>query len=189
LFVIGDGALGTMAGGITLSGGTLGTNTFTTSRTVTLVGQGTLAGQGDNNAIATYNGLITGSGGLIVGDANSSGLTVVLAHGTNDYQGGTTVTGGATLEVDGDSELGAVNGAIALNGGTLDTTSVFATSRSVTLAFNLIDNSLFTDSTATYNSPISGPGSLATGGGGTVILTSANSYQGGTKVGFGILSG
>ena len=34
-----------------------------------------------------------------------------------------------------------------------------------------------TDSTATYNGPITGPGGLATGGGGTVILTGVNSYQ------------
>jgi outer membrane autotransporter protein len=187
LNITGDGDLGDTSGGITLSGGTLATNAFTTGRVVTLIGQGTLAAQNTSlHTTATYNGLITGAGGLIVGDANSSELTVVLTDAGNDYQGGTTVTGGATLKVDTDSELGA--GAITLNGGTLQTTAAFATARTITLESNVSDNFLVADAAgATYGGVIMGPGGLAIGGG-TVVLTGVNTYAGGTKVGFAVLS-
>jgi outer membrane autotransporter protein len=192
LQVTGNGDLGNASGGITLTGGTLATQTFTTGRVVTLIGQGTLAASPNTlfNATATYNGQITGPGALTVGDANSSTLTVALTNPTNDYAGGTTITGGAQLQVNADSELGG--GPITLNGGALHTTtvapSVFATTRTVNLESNLLfDNVLVADTTATYNGVIVGPGSLTIGGG-TVVLTNTNTYAGGTKVGFAVLS-
>jgi fibronectin-binding autotransporter adhesin len=122
------GATGLGIGGITLQGCTLvmSEDGFFTSRTLILgPGTNTLAAPDANfNRNVTFSGLVTGTGGLTVGDANSSRLSVTLNNPINTYAGGTTITGGATLAVDTDTELGNLSGGITLNGGTLQKTAV-----------------------------------------------------------------
>ncbi len=184
--------LGDLSGPITLNGGKLITGQFTTLRTLMLTGAGTLAAPGTGLSwTATYNGLVAGSGALTVGDPNSSTLTVVLANAGNDYTGGTTITGGATVEVAVDAALGS--GGITLNGGSLETTTNgFVSGRPINLIPNILANLLNSgagsDTTATYNGVISGLGALTTSGGGNVVLGGANTYSGGTHIGFGVLS-
>jgi len=50
-------------------------------------------------------------------------LFVTLNNPGSSYAGGTTITGGATLEVDTDTELGNFSDGITLNGGPLKTTA------------------------------------------------------------------
>ncbi len=103
LSVSSDNNLG--LGGVKLSGGELlTTGTFTTSKAISLdyFGADTLAAA--NNTVATYNGVISGSGALLtIGDGTNAG-TVVLT-GSNTYDGGTTVTSG-TLVIGNNSALG-----------------------------------------------------------------------------------
>jgi fibronectin-binding autotransporter adhesin len=175
-------------GGITLQGGKLvvSMDGFSTNRTLTLdLGANTLAAPDANfDRNVTFSGLVTGSGGLIVGDANSSSLSVTLTNPINAYAGGTVIAGGATLEVDTDTELGNLSGGITLSGGTLQTTADgFTSARPITLMPSVIANTLATGffDTAIYSGLISGTGGLTIGGG-TVVLTHANTYSGGTTV-------
>ena len=55
-----------------------------------------------------------------------------MLSGINTYTGGTAVNGG-TLQVSQDSNMGALAGALSLNGGTLATTATFDTARATTL--------------------------------------------------------
>jgi fibronectin-binding autotransporter adhesin len=195
LTVNSDNDLGNPGGNITLNGGKLVTIDFITGRTVTLLGQGTLAARNTVlNWSAAFNGQITGTGALTVGDANSSTLTVALTNPSNNYTGGTTVTGGATLRINTDSELGA-SSALTLDGGNLQTTADgFTSSRDIILISNPVANTLsplLSNTTATYTGLISGSGSLTAGGlggGGTVVLTGLNTYTGGTTIRNGVLS-
>ena len=199
-----DAELGGTSGGITLTGGELLTtpNVFSSARAVTLntsEGTNTLAAAGDTTA--TYGGVVSGNGGLTIGDGVNTG-TVVLSSGANTYFDVTTVFG-ATLSVDTDAELGDPSGGIILkSGGELLTTANFTSARSVSLnpvslgagivtpdgpilvAPNIL--AAATNSTATYTGVVFGTGGLTIGDGtnnGTVVLAhGANTYFGGTTV-------
>jgi autotransporter-associated beta strand protein len=73
---------------------------------------------------ATYNGVLSGSGDLEIGDGNiytTNEGTVVLTNTNNDYTNGTFITL-ATLEVAHDSNLGGggnINGRVTFYGGEL----------------------------------------------------------------------
>ena len=183
-----DAELGNSSGGITLQGGKLvmTTSGFSTERTLTLLGVGPNTLAAPNNIgfwFPRFTGLVTGAGGLTVGDTNSAHLFLTLTDPGNNYAGGTTVTGGATLEVNTDTELGT--GGITLQGGTLNTTANGFLSERVNLISGPKPNVLAAQSntTATYTGPITGSGGLTIGSGGTVVLANAgNSYMGGTTV-------
>jgi len=89
LAVNNDGNLGTAAGGLTFTGGTLRTlvNGFLSARSILLTTTGAI----DTNGVdATLSGPITGAGGLTkLGNGN---LTLL---GNNNYTGGTTISGGS----------------------------------------------------------------------------------------------
>ena len=134
-----DAALGNVSGGITLSGGTLviSSNGFVSGRTLTLgPGTNTLTAP-DNNTFrfVTFTGVLTGSGALTVGDpTNSLEFGVQLTNPGNDYTGGTTIMGGAALDVSMDAQLGNTLGGITLMGGTLLTdANGFSSTRPITL--------------------------------------------------------
>ncbi|RAB79021.1 autotransporter-associated beta strand repeat-containing protein, partial [Burkholderia multivorans] len=73
---------------------------------------------------------VLGDGGGASSVVKSGTGKWVLTAG-NSYTGGTFLDGG-TLAVANDGNLGAAAGALTFNGGTLENTSAFATSRSVT---------------------------------------------------------
>ncbi|TCR65372.1 autotransporter-associated beta strand repeat-containing protein [Bosea sp. BK604] len=123
-------------------------------------------------------------------DGTGSGLTKVGAgtlvlSGSNSYTGGTTIAGG-TLSVSSDANLGDAAGAVTFNGGTLATTASFDTTRSVTLTgAGGVDVS--TGTQLGLGGPVSGPGSLAKLGAGTLVLSGASNYTGATLVQAGTL--
>ena len=107
----------------------------------------------------TYTDNITGSGSLI---KNGAGTLTLL--GDNGYTGGTTVNGGTlagtTVTLDGDIAVAA--------GAHLELTQSVP---------------------GTFVGEITGGGSLTKDGTGTVTLSGANDYSGGTEVDAGTLQG
>ena len=129
--------------------------------------------------VATSVGL-QGAGGL----TKQGGGTLTLA-GTNTYAGTTTVDAG-TLSVSSDSNLGT--GALTLNGGTLQTTASFSTSRATTLNAGDGTFSVNAGTTLTHSGQISGTGTLIKTGTGTLTLSATNNnYTGGTTISSGTL--
>ncbi|HHB1108022.1 TPA: autotransporter outer membrane beta-barrel domain-containing protein, partial [Vibrio cholerae] len=105
--------------------------------------------------------------------------------GDNTYSGGTTITSG-TLQVAGDTNLGAADTGITFNGGTLKYGEAFDTARQVTLESgggtfdtNGHDVSLLTE--------VEGNGQLTKTGKGSLTLTLDNTYTGGTTIEQGVL--
>ena len=135
---------------------------------------------------ATISAPIVGTGGLNKAD----GGTLVL-QGTNTYAGGTTISAG-TLRVSADEQLGLASSGITLNGGTLSISdpAYASTGRGIALGTNgggievLAATQVFTVSQA-----INGDGGLVKQGDGTLVLTGANGYTGGTQVAGGTLAG
>ncbi|MEP9380621.1 autotransporter-associated beta strand repeat-containing protein [Aquabacter sp. CN5-332] len=146
--------LGSDRSTLTLEGGTLAiTGSFATSRAVELEGGGIISVSG--GAQLTLNGPVTGTDGL---DKTGAG-TLILA-GTNSYSGGTVIAEGR-LQVGNGGTTGTLSGDVVNNG---------------TLAFNRAD-------TISFGGQVSGSGSLAQLGPGTLTLTAANTYTGDTVVG------
>ncbi len=119
--------LGDAGGGLVFGGGALQTTaTFTLSRSTTLNTGGTF--DVASGTTLTHSGLINGAGGLIKTGAG----TLVLTHGANNYQGGTTINAG-TISVASNAPLGFGPSSLTFNGGTLQTTASFVMSRATTL--------------------------------------------------------
>ena len=149
----------TYTGGTTISGGTLQLGDGTTDGS--LVGDITdnAALVFDNQAALTYTGVISGGGSL----TKTGGDTLTLT-GQNTYTGGTAISAG-TLQ---------------LGDGTTDGSLVGDITDSVALVFD-------DQAALTYAGVISGGGSVAQIGGGTLILTGQNNYTGGTDIEGGTL--
>ena len=144
--------------------------------TVVRVGDGTAASTGMSATIAAAIG---GAGGLVKDD----GGTLVLS-GKNSYAGGTTVKAGV-LRISSDANLGAAAGDLALDGGTLAIAAgsgPLGTARDIALGtgggtLDLANNAYEVDGV------LSGKGALTvTGKGGTLLLSKANSFAGGTSL-------
>jgi len=174
-----DAALGNSANSISLNNATLLlTGGVTTSRNFTLSSTATIDTGNDSSSLG---GTLSGSGTLT---KNGTGLLSVT--GTNNYTGGTTINNG-TLAINNSSALGATSGAVTINGGTLEITTGFTTSRNVVLG-NTASTILVDPSQAYTNSGvISGTGRLNKTGTGTLTLTGTNTFTGATVVDQGTL--
>ena len=124
------------------------------------LGAGTLTTNSTSNT--TLASVITGAGGLV-----KQGTGTLTLTGNNLHSGGTIIA-------DGVLQVG--------NGGTTGTLGSGNILNQASLLFNRSD-------TFTVSNTISGTGSLTKVGAGTMILTAANSYSGGTTVSAGVLSG
>lgn len=114
---------------------------------------------GDAQVTATINSALEGSSALVKTDAG----TLVLG-GNNIYTGGTVIRGGI-LQIGRGGTSGSITGDVTNN---------------ASLVFNRSDS-------LTFGGAISGSGSLTQAGSGTLILTGASTYTGGTIVSNGIL--
>ncbi|TIT85363.1 MAG: autotransporter outer membrane beta-barrel domain-containing protein, partial [Mesorhizobium sp.] len=125
LQVSADTNLGAAAGALTFDGGTLSnTASFTSGRGVTLLAGG---GTFRTDADLTLTNVIGGAGAL-----TKTGAATLTLTGTNPYAGGTFIDGGV-LSVSADANLGNAAGQLTLNGGTLQNTAAFASTRNATL--------------------------------------------------------
>lgn len=105
--VANDANLGAMSGGVTFNGGTLkNTAAFTTARTISLAGNGSL----QTDANLTMSGAISGSGALI-----KAGASTLIVTGADTYAGGTTITAG-TLQLGSGGTSGSIIGNVTNNG-------------------------------------------------------------------------
>lgn len=172
-----------------LTGGTIdasgsGALNFTNAAAITLNGAGShsLTLTGSNTGANTLAAVLGDSGGA--SSLTKTGAGTWVLTGNNSYTGGTFLNGG-TLAVANDGNLGAASGALTFNGGTLENTSAFATSRGITL--NAGGGTFQTDADLTVSSAIGGAGALTKTGAGSLVLTGDNFYTGGTTISAGTL--
>ena len=147
------------------------------------VGDGSSAGV---DMTATIGNVLAGSDGLTKSDLGTLVLT-----GTNTYSGGTTISGG-TLSVASDANLGAASSNLALDGGVLQVTGTTFNSTARTLAMSAQGGGIdIADAGNRFTAAqaLSGSGALNKLGAGTLVLTGANTYSGGTLITAGTLQG
>lgn len=170
----------TYNGSTTISGGTLqlgnGGSNGSIATDVDVADGATLAFH--PNADTDFHNLISGEGGV-----STSGSVTLTLGANNTYSGGTTINGG-TLTVVNTSGSGTGTGAVTINGGTVlqigDGTTTDAGSVAGTIANH---GTLYFNrpGTLTHASVISEGGAVSVEKG-TVTLTGANTYNGGTTI-------
>ncbi len=193
------GAAYTISGlsGTAINSGTVIMDGTLTSPNVTIA-SGAVLQLGNNDANGGLSPDVTDNGSFVFnrtdtvsfGNAISGTGTVVQAGsgttiltGANLYSGGTIINAGI-LQAAADANLGDAAGGLTFNGGTFENTATFISARTVTLTGN---GTLQTDADLTLSGAISGAGALAKTGSGTLILTGAGSYSGGTTISAGTL--
>jgi autotransporter-associated beta strand protein len=149
----------TYTGGTTINAGTLqlGNGSTTGSIIGNVTNNGTLIF--DRSDALTFAGTIAGNGAVV----KKSSDTLIFT-GNNTYTGDTTINAG-TLEIGNGGTSGSITGNVANNG---------------TLTFDRSD-------ATTFAGAISGAGSVTQRGTGTLIVTGANNYAGGTTISAGTL--
>ncbi|CAB3803317.1 hypothetical protein LMG28138_05324 [Pararobbsia alpina] len=176
-----DANLGAATGPLSFNGGTLRTtDDITMSRATTLdIGGGTIDTMPATQL--TQNGAIGGTGAL-----TKIGTGTLTLAGQSTYTGGTSLDGGV-VQVSADANLGAATGPLSFNGGTLRTTADMTMSRATTLdtGGGTIDTMPATQ--LTQNGTIGGTGALTKAGTGTLVLSAANVYAGGTSLNGGVV--
>jgi fibronectin-binding autotransporter adhesin len=176
-------------GTLTLTGANTYTGPTTVSAGMLQVGNGSnvgnIAGNGsfgiDRSDTYTFGGVISVTGSFV-----KAGTGKVILTGNNTYQGGTAINAG-TLAVTTDANLGAASGGLAFSGGTLQFLSGFTSNRGTTLSAGggTVDTN---GNSATLGGTISGVGGLTKLGAGTLVLSAANTFSGGTMLAAGTLS-
>jgi fibronectin-binding autotransporter adhesin len=177
-----------------------GVNTYTGNTTIgsgstlqiggaSSLGSGSYAGNITDNgtfeysssAAQTLSGVISGAGALA-----QNGTGTLILTGANTYAGGTFLDAG-TLGIDSNGDLGA--GPLIMQPGTTLRFEASGLNLSNTIVLRNADPTIDTGAnTDTISGVISGPGSLAKIGSGTLILSAANIYAGATDVQAGTLA-
>lgn len=198
LTISGNGASGQNGALVNVSGTnsyagllTLGAATIISSDagTLNLTNVGTITGAGFGLTLAgAGNGSLTSIIGTITGSLTKSGTGTWTLSGANTYTGGTNINGG-TLALGSATALGP-SGTISFGGGTLQFSASNTTDYSA--RFSTAANQSYRIDTNGQNVTLataltSSGGSLAKFGTGTLILSAANTYTGGTTVSAGTL--
>jgi fibronectin-binding autotransporter adhesin len=141
----------------------------------------------DLSSSPTYSGVISGTGNL-----NQNGSGTLTLSGANTYTGNTYVNSG-TLQLGASNVLSNMTDVVVASGATFamnshsDTVGSIAGAGNITLGSGALTTGADNSST-TFSGVISGTGgSLTQDGTGTLILTGANTYTGGTTVSAGTL--
>jgi autotransporter-associated beta strand protein len=148
------------------------------------LGSSTLTVGSDNTPIATYSGVISGSGRMV-----KTGTGTLVLAGNNTYSGATDFNGGV-IQASALANLG-VGGALNFNGGGLQWAPSATFDPSVrTMTFTGGATFDIGGNTVTLANAIgnNGPGGLTKSGSGTLILRGPAAYSGGTTINAGRLS-
>ena len=134
---------------------------------------------GSEGNTTTYSGLISGTGDLYI---ESAGV-ITLSNTSNSYVGDTHVAS-ATLAISDDANLGDTSGGIIFDAGVLKTNADITSARAITIN---VDGAAIdvNGQNNTFSGAIGGTGRLeieTSGSVGSVTLSHANTYQGGTTV-------
>ena len=146
------------------------------------VGDGSAASAGWT---ATIDNVLTGNGLMKTGDG-----TLVLT-GANTYTQGTQLDAGV-LSVSSDANLGNASGNLDFEGGTLRVTGTGYTGTARDIMFGAAGGGIDiadAGNTFTVAQALDGTGALTKLGDGTLVLTGANTYSGGTTISAGTLQG
>lgn len=187
---------GTIAVGSNSALGT-GTLTFNTNdgnilqaaSTVSLTNLITLTKNGvidTNGQTLTLGGVISGSGSGTGSSLTKTGAGTAILTASNTYTGSTELNQGI-LSVAGSSNLGGAATGVVFNGGTLAVTGT----STFTHPASLISSGTYdiaSGTITTWQGAISGNGTLTKTGAGTLVLSTSNSYLGGTTLNQGTLS-
>ena len=179
LVVASNTALGAASGALAMSGGTTlqAAGNVSLANAVGLTGSDTV----DSNGFAFgLTGIVSGGGTLVKAGAGT--LTLSNANG---YSGGTNLTAG-TLAVGNNTALGTA--ALTFTGGTTLQAATGGLSVGNAMTLNGSDTVDTQGFALTLGGVLSGTGSLVKTGTGTLTLTSANLYTGGTSLSQGILA-
>jgi autotransporter-associated beta strand protein len=129
---------------------------------------------------------------LVPSGVTKSGSGTVTLAPVNNYAGPTTINSGK-LVIKDEATLGAGGASnntslVTINGGALETTSSFATT--LNYAVNGATSGIMVDpgQTITQDTVLSGSGTLNKLGTGTLVLTGANTYPGGTVISAGAVT-
>ncbi|HLW92748.1 MAG TPA: autotransporter-associated beta strand repeat-containing protein, partial [Roseiarcus sp.] len=181
-----EGAAGTVTVAQTIS--YQGLEFLTNGYTIAATGGGALTPNGmaaitvANGMTATIAAPITGSGGVL---ANGAG-TLILS-GANSYSGGTQISLG-TLQATNNNSVGS--GTVTLDGGTFQAGAA-SLAIANSFAINATGGTIDTEANQLTLSGViangAGAGALTKIGSGTLILTGADTYSGGTTISAGTL--
>jgi autotransporter-associated beta strand protein len=140
-------------------------------------------------ASSTFAGII--QNGMSATALNVSGAgTVFTPTAVNTYSGGTTINGGATLQISTLGNIGASTGAVGINAGTLQVLQDITTNRNFQLGSATSAVAVAATKTLSVSGVFSdgaGVGTLNKTGPGTLVLTGTNLYTGGTNIAGGIV--
>ena len=179
----------------TLTTGNAGLATNTNISNLVVV-SGTIAGGTASSSIISNGSIIVQSGTIstpILGAATLSKQSagVFLLSGNNTYSGGTTISAG-TLRLSGNGALGT--GAISISGGELDLGAKSLTNTISAFTGGVLSNGTLTANGGNFNvsagtitAVLAGSNGLTKSAAGTVVLSAANTYSGGTTVSAGTL--
>ena len=159
---LGNAPVSASTGSIIFNGGTLNTTasfTLNANRGIAMTGNGTI--NVDGSTVLTYNGIIAGAGDL----TKSGAGTLVL--GGNSTLSGTTTNSAGTLQIGNGATSGSLGSGAVIN--------------SAILAYSRSDDVIL-------SGDLSGAGSIAQSGSGTLYLTGSNTYSGDTYINSGSLS-
>ncbi len=179
-----DASLGAAAGTLLINAGTLeDTISYTSSRQYE-VGNTASTLKIDAGQMLTLNTGITD--GSTTGTLNVTGPGTLALLGAGSYSGGTIIGGGATVQVNSATSLGAVGGVALINAGTVEDTTSFTSSRQYQVGSASSTIKVDAGQTLTLNTGItngSSTGTLNVTGPGTLALLGTGSYSGGTIIG------
>ena len=186
---------GSYTGATTITGGTLQLGTGSTAGTLSTSSAISIAA-GANFAIDRSNAVLQGTD--FSNAISGSGAFIQAGGGTTTLSAGNTYTGGTFVNA-GTLALGASNaladsGAVAVAGGTFaiggnsDTVgAVTMSSGSITGTGGTLTGTSYGVQAGNISANLAGSGALTKSTAGTVILTGANSYSGGTVINGGTL--
>ena len=179
------------SGSLTLTSGTLAAAAdITEARNYTLGSAAAISVNAGKtlSIVNTSSTNITGTGLLYATGAGT--LELNDAAKSNDYSGGTVISGGGTVRVYTGTSLGSSSSSLTINSGTLAVANTAAVSRNFFLGSSASTISVASGVTYTIDGLVadgSQAGTLNVSGSGTVILTGSNTYTGGTEVSSGTL--